>query len=108
MGAKYFTDNGTNRLPTARATAREDWRSTNRVRQQLGVAIQRIPEEIQPDWEEDWEEAKRQCREKGKTLRRIACTERAQTRDALEALMWEAWPQRDSREVWRIARRLAG
>ena len=41
-------------------------------------------------------------------MRTIARTERAQTRDALEALMWEAWSKRDSREVWKIARRLAG
>ena len=108
VGAKYFTDLGDNRLPTSRAIAREDWRTTNRVRQQLRVAIQRIPEELQPDWEEDREEAKRQCRDAGKSLRRIARTERAQTRDALEALMWEAWSKRDSREVWKIARCLTG
>ena len=29
-------------------------------------------------------------------------------KDALEALMWEAWSKRDSREVWKIASRLVG
>ena len=66
MGAMYFTDVEDNRLPTSRATAREGWRTTNRARQQLRVAVQRIPEELQPDREEDWGITKKQCRGAGK------------------------------------------
>ena len=47
-------------------------------------------------------------RSAGQTLRTTVRTERAQTRGALEALMREAWFKRDSRKVWKIARRLAG
>ena len=48
-----------------------------------------------------------QCRNLGKRLRQIGRQEKAQTRDQLEELLWEAWQRRDLRHTWAICRRLA-